>query len=87
MIGPALFALAGLLLGLAHFAVLRWTVAAYLHGTRAAIAWYVVRLAASAAALVALARLGGRLVLATLVGFVAARAIAVRLARSRQEAP
>lgn len=78
MIGVVLFALAGLALGLVHFATLRWTVAAYLGGRRRAIAWYVARLAGSAALLFVLARTGGPLVLATLAGFVLARVLVVR---------
>jgi F1F0 ATPase subunit 2 len=76
-----LFALTGLALGIAHFAALRWTVRAYLTGTRSAIAWYVVRLAGSGAILVMLVRIGGPLVLAALVGFLAARLLVVRRGR------
>ncbi len=81
MIGLVLFALAGLVLGLAYFAALRWTVAAYLSGKRYAIVLYFARLAGSAAVLYALVRIGGPRVLATLGGFVIARSIAVRVAR------
>ena len=83
MIGVVLFAVAGLALGAVHFAVLQWTVTAYLRGRRRAIAWYVARLAGSAAILFVLVRAGGPLVLATLAGFVIARAVVVRRARTR----
>ena len=76
MIG--LFALMGFALGFAHFAALRWTVRAYLTGTRSAIAWYVARLAGSGAILLVVVRIGGPLVLAALVGFLAARWFVVR---------
>lgn len=82
MSGVVLFALAGLALGAMHFAALRWTVAAYLRGRRTAIAWYVARLAGSAAILFVLVRAGGPLVLATLAGFVVARAVVVRRAQT-----
>ena len=78
MIGIAAFALAGFVLGLAHFAALRWTVAAYVRGNRQAIAWYAARLTVSASILFVLVRLGGALVLVALIGFVIARSIAVR---------
>jgi F1F0 ATPase subunit 2 len=76
-----LFALTGLALGIAHFAALRWTVRAYLTGTRSAIAWYVARLAGSGAILFVLVRIGGPLVLAALVGFLAARVVMARHGR------
>ena len=79
MIG--LFALAGLGLGIAHFAALRWTVTAYLTGTRGAIAWYVARLAGSGAILFVLIRIGGPFVLAALVGFLTARWLVIRRVR------
>jgi len=78
----AAFALIGFALGVAHFAALRWTVGAYLAGRRGAIAWYAARLAGSGAVLVVLVRLGGPLVIATLVGFVAARLVVVRRGRA-----
>ena len=77
----AVFVLAGFMLGLAHFIALRWTVAAFLRGTRGAIAWYIARLAGSAAVLFLLVRIGGPLVLAALGGFLAARMITVRRAK------
>lgn len=76
-----LFALTGFALGIAHFAALRWTVGAYLTGTRSAIAWYLARLAGSGAILFVLVRIGGPLVLAALVGFLAARLLVVRRGR------
>jgi F1F0 ATPase subunit 2 len=86
MIAIALFAIAGLALGLAHFAALRWTVARFVRGQRSAVPWYLARLAGSAAVLFVLVRLGGPLALATLVGFMVARTIAVWLARVREGA-
>ena len=86
MMAVAVFALAGLVLGLAHFAVLRWTLAAYLRGARGAIPLYAARLAGSALVLFVLVRIGGALVLATLVGFVVARTIAVYVVRANREA-
>jgi len=72
------FTLAGFALGVAHFAALRWTVRAYLAGTRGALAWYAARLAGSGAILVVVVRIGGPLVIASLIGFVAARLLVVR---------
>lgn len=79
------FALIGFVLGLAYFAALRWTLDAYLRGRRAAIAWYVLRLAGIAAAFLVLVRLGGELLLASLGGFVIARVVAVRRGHAGRE--
>jgi len=79
------FAVAGFALGLAHFAALRWTVAAYLAGTRNAIAWYVARLAGSAAVLFVLVRIGGPLVPAPLGSFLVARVVIARRANAAAE--
>ena len=82
MIAVAGFGLIGLVLGVAYFATLRWTVDAYLRGGRGAIAWYVLRLAGVTAALYVLVRIGGALVLASLAGFLVARLVAVRRAHA-----
>ena len=82
----ALFALAGLVLGIAHFAALRWTVDEYVRGSRGAIGWYAARVVAAAAVLFVGVRIGGPLVLASLAGFILARAIAVRSGRRERGA-
>ena len=86
MIGIGLFALLGVLLGIAHFASLRWSVAAFLRGRRGIIAWYLVRLIGVALILLALVRIGGPLVLATLAGFLVARTVFVRHVQAGPEA-
>lgn len=86
MIGIGLFALVGVVLGIAHFAALRWSVAAFLRGRRGIIAWYVARLVGVALILFALVRIGGPLVLATLAGFLVARTVFVRRVRAGPEA-
>jgi F1F0 ATPase subunit 2 len=86
MIGLMLFAAIGLVLGIVHFAALRWTIAAYLRGRRSALAWYVARLIGMALILFVVTRTGGRLALATLGGFMVARTVIVRRTSEQPEA-
>jgi hypothetical protein len=85
MIGVVLFAAFGLGLGLAHFAALRWSIAAYLRGGRGALAWYAARLAGMALILFVVAKAAGGLVLATLAGLVVARVVMVRRVPAQPE--
>lgn len=85
MIDLVVFAAIGLVLGVAHFAALRWTIAAYLRGGRSALAWYATRMIGMALILFIVTRTGGRLVLATLGGFMVARTVIVRRTPKQQE--
>jgi len=76
----AAFGLAGLVLGGASLAVLRWNVAQYLHGGPSrAVAAHLARLAVVAGVLVWAARQGAGPLLCMAGGVVIARPIAVRI--------
>lgn len=82
----AALAASGVLLGRCYFASLRWSVARYTAGRLSAAQGMGLALArvAGAAALLALAaRLGAPALLAAFLGFIAARAWALRSARAR----
>lgn len=76
--------LAGLLFGLVYFAMLGRSVALFLHGAGAllAVGMTLMRLAAAAAAFALAARFGAPALLGALLGFLAARFVALRLHRS-----
>jgi len=74
------FGLAGLMLGAASLALLRWTVALYVRGgSWKPAAAHLARLAILAAVLVWAARVGAGPLLALAGGLVASRPIAVRM--------
>lgn len=81
---PACLAAAGLAFGWAYFAVLRRAVSLYCAGDGAlrAGALTIGRLAAAVAFFAAAAHLGALPLLAALLGFVVARMLAMREARS-----
>jgi F1F0 ATPase subunit 2 len=76
-------ALAGLAGGLLYFAALRRTVTLLASGESwiGALTWSLGRFGAAVIMLLLLARLGAAPLLAALLGFLAARAIAIRAAR------
>jgi F1F0 ATPase subunit 2 len=77
---------AGIVLGLAYFAALRWTVSLYSNGrSRLGPAVLTVsRLAGMAIALASAARLGALPLLATFLGFLLARALSMHMVRRAQ---
>ena len=80
---PALMLLAGFAVGLAYFASLRRCAALLVAGSgwAAPLALTLGRFAAAGVFLVFAARLGGVALLAALAGFLAARALSLRLDR------
>lgn len=80
MIAAAAFLLAGLLAGVAFFALLRWNAALYLRhgGVARAVALQAARLAAIAAVLTLAARHGALPLLLGAAGLLVARALVMR---------
>jgi F1F0 ATPase subunit 2 len=80
---PSAAALAGLAFGLLYFAALRWTVDFYLgaRGWLVPVSLTLARIIAAVVVLALAARLGAAALFCVFLGFLAARALALRTAR------